>query len=274
MPDPRLRPYVRLLWSVRAGDAGEGSEVENIVPDGCPEIVINRADPFQRLHEGEASERQARVLLAGQLQRPIQILPTGVVDLVGIRFEPGGLHALLGIPMHELLDEAVCVTQVERRLHDRLERSASSAHAEECFAAIQELLGCWLEGRGRRGVELGVTRAAIGLVEEGCMSVDGMAGSLGVNRRLLERLFRTEVGLSPKLYARIRRLQSVLERVDGGTGRLGWAEIALEHGFTDQSHLIRDFRLLAGRTPERYLAERTDLAGFMETPDLSHSSNP
>jgi len=78
---------------------------------------------------------------------------------------------------------------------------------------------------------------------------------------------------------RIRRLQGVLGALDplgqlrrNGSTR-GWAELAALHGYTDQSHLIRDFRLLAGTTPERYVAERTPLASLIEGA-ASHSSNP
>ena len=103
---------------------------------------------------------------------------------------------------------------------------------------------------------------------------EGLAARLGVGRRALERMFREEVGLSPKLFVRIERLQRVLASLEHAAPDARWAELALRHGYFDQSHLIRDFRLLAGTTPERHVAERTELASCFEAREPSHSSNP
>ncbi len=94
-----------------------------------------------------------------------------------------------------------------------------------------------------------------------------------MNRRSLERLFRLEVGISPKLYARIGRVQGVLGELDGGRPVTSWSDVAIAHGFSDQSHMIRDFRAIVGTTPERFLSEQTAMAHHFCAGDLSHSSN-
>jgi len=64
----------------------------------------------------------------------------------------------------------------------------------------------------------------------------------------MQRVFARDLGISPKLYARIVRLNAVLATLDE-TERARAVDLALDAGYFDQAHLLRDFRLLAGRTP-------------------------
>ncbi len=276
-PSAALRPFVRCFWILRApGSRGE-PQADRIVPDGCSEIVVNRADPFRRVRGG-ARREQEPVLLVGPAGRAITIAPTGEVDLFGIRFEPGGLHALLAVPAHELFEQDLCLGQVDGPLRGELERTAPCATVAERQVATERVLARRLRTRRASTAARERVRAAIGLVAQGPHSVEALAARLGTSRRALERDFRDQVGLSPKLYARVARLQAVLKRLEGGRPARGWAELAVACGFADQSHLIREFRLLAGTTPERHLRERTPLAACFEARDapggLSHSSNP
>ena len=276
-PRSELRPYVRVFWGLR-GPADPSGGLDRIIPDGCPEIVINRADRFRRQTADGHSHEQARVLLVGQLRSAIEIAPTGAVDLLGVRFEPGGLFALLGTPMHELADMDVALATLAPRLRDALVDAAREHDLRRAVGELEVALLHELDLRGRlhRG-GAGLVGAAVGLARLGPQQVGGthgLAAQLGIGRRALERLFRHEVGLSPKLFARIERLQGVIASVEHTAPGICWAHLALRHGYADQSHLIRDFRLLAGTTPQRYVAERTELASCFELRDSSHPSNP
>lgn len=267
LPAPRLRPFVRCLWRLRAPSPGG---VERILPDGCAEIVLNRADPFRRVRDGHGTP-QPVALAVGQLERPLSVEPTGAVDLAGVRFEPGGLFALLGAPMHELTGRDVELDQLDRRL-------AASLAAATTLVELEEALVRRLDARGVASTAgAGLVGAAMRAMERGATTAGELTRVLAVPRRSLERLFRNEVGLAPKRYLRVRRFQSLLRALAAGRPARGWADLAAAHGFADQSHLIREFRALAGTTPQRHLAERTPLAGCFEgaepSPEMSHSSN-
>ena len=60
--------------------------------------------------------------------------------------------------------------------------------------------------------------------------------------------FARDLGIRPKVYARIVRLNAVLATLDDAE-RARAVDLALEAGYFDQAHLLRDFRILAGRTP-------------------------
>jgi transcriptional regulator GlxA family with amidase domain len=104
--------------------------------------------------------------------------------------------------------------------------------------------------------------------------MDLLAHRCNVSARKLQRLFREHVGLPAKVLARIFRFQHVF-RVAESVPPPEWAEIALECGYVDQAHLIRDFRELGGQPPTALLAAESDLAeSFLQAKRLSHFSNP
>ena len=247
-PRRELAPFVKCFW--RLEGSPDEPAVERVVPDGCCEIVLNRADPFRGV---EAERIQPRLMLVGQIRRFIRIQPTGRVDLLGVRFRPGGMFPFLGVPMAELTDERIDLGDVCRRLRRDLE----GADLEQ----VEERL---LDRLGRRGRVAGAVR----LIERSGGEV--RIGDLG-SARSLERAFRKEVGVPPKLLARIVRFQQVIRSVER-TARLDWARLAVEAGYYDQAHLIRDFKHFAGMTPGRYFASEHPMADFFN--GVSHSSNP
>ena len=185
-------------------------------------------------------------LLVGQMTRPILIAPTGSVQLLGIRFHPGGTFPFFRIPMHELTDRVLelgaLASEFERDVIARAEAAPSS---QAKIAAVEELLGdrvrhfkhdSWLMDLSAKSVRLG-----------GQVSVDELAADAGVSSRQLERRFLREVGIGPKLLCRILRFQQIFRAVNRTDA--SWAAVAADCGYYDQAHLIRDFQQFAGQTP-------------------------
>ena len=87
-------------------------------------------------------------------------------------------------------------------------------------------------------------------------TVEILSDHAGLSGRRLARLFALEVGLTPKLYARVLRFRRVLQltHVDRP---VDWSDIAHRCGYFDQAHFIRDFKEFSGLTPGDYLARRT-----------------
>jgi AraC-like DNA-binding protein len=84
---------------------------------------------------------------------------------------------------------------------------------------------------------------------------------VGLSARRFTRLFTLEVGLTPKLYARIERFQRVLREMDAPAG--DWTDIAQRCGYFDQSHLIRECRAMSGFTPGELAQRRVDNSGHV-----------
>ena len=181
VPRSPLRDYVRCIWTMRS----DGGGTERLLPDGTCEIVLNRGDPFR--HEGRL---QPRAMVVGQLARFMEIEPTGAVDLVGVRFRPGGLFPFLRAPMAELTGTWADLRDVDRRL--RLEDGIEEALLDRLRPAN------------------GAVARAVAAIERGEQRIGRVADDAGIHPRRLERMFLREVGLPPKMLARIARFQGVL----------------------------------------------------------------
>jgi AraC-like DNA-binding protein len=83
-----------------------------------------------------------------------------------------------------------------------------------------------------------------------------LADKAGFSQRRFIELFRNEIGITPKRFSRLRRFREVISALQGQQ-RADWTDLALSHGYFDQSHLIHEFREFSGLAPGEYLGLRT-----------------
>ncbi len=220
------------------------------------ELILNFGANFaEHSPDGTARKQPARFLV-GQMTGPVLIAPTGRVELMGIRFHPGGTFPFFRLPMHELTDTWVELgalsTTLERELTKGVDELVSMAQK---VAAVQERLISQIRGTNKGSLSLDL--AARMVARGGLVSLDELVADSGISGRQLERRFLQEVGLGPKLLSRILRFQQVFQAVERDD--VGWAPIAIECGYYDQSHLIRDFQQFARQSPAVLLAQQTQL---------------
>lgn len=116
-PCSALRPFVRCYWLL-AGRFEVTPEPRRIFPDGSMEMVFHFADPFL-----SGGQRQARALLAGQIWAPLVLQPSLAIDVLGVRFRPGGSAAFLRFAQHEVAGRVAPLEDVwgeGRRWYERL----------------------------------------------------------------------------------------------------------------------------------------------------------
>ena len=218
------------------------------MPDGCPELIVHLGDPFARWIDCRWVV-QPRAFLAGTLSRPWLLRAGRRIDTVGIRFRAGETTGVLPLSMAGASDRELALAGiVGRGAAGALVRTLRSARTGTArFVAAERWLAARLgEARPRR-----ITAArAVALIRAGGgqARIDDVARSLGWSRRRIERAFARDLGIRPKVYARIVRLNAVLATLED-TERPRAVDLALEAGYFDQAHLLRDFRILAGRTP-------------------------
>jgi methylphosphotriester-DNA--protein-cysteine methyltransferase len=104
------------------------------------------------------------------------------------------------------------------------------------------------------------------VAHNGMLQVNDLLKESCMSRRTFERKFFQKVGLSPKYYARIRRIGYLCSLI-AGKKKVDWAKIFYECDFYDQAHFIKDFEEFTGRTPQQYLKENTELANYVERPN-------
>ena len=84
-----------------------------------------------------------------------------------------------------------------------------------------------------------------------------VADKTGFSTRRFIELFKKHVGMTPKLFCRVRRFQRVLHQIASGKS-VNWTGVALDGGYFDQAHFIHDFRAFSGINPAKYLADYKD----------------
>ncbi len=267
-PGPELREIVECVWMVSDPLRRGTRAPERIVPDACPEIIVHLGDPFFR-QVGRRWNRQPRAFLAGTLTRPWMLRPGARVATLGMRFRPGAVRALFpALDLALATDREVPLGEIAGPRPTRgLGASLRTAVGVEARLACAE---GWLLERlaavPRRAPRL--TEAAVALVRRtrGGARIEAVAARLEVGQRRLERAFRRDLGIRPKLFARIVRLHAVLARLDAEE-RESAVDLALAAGYFDQSHLLRDFRGVAGRSPRAARAGDGEMARHFTRPD-------
>ena len=159
-----------------------------------------------------------------------------------------GARLLFGVPMSELRGRVVPISDVLPVRHRRLgERMQDAAGWDERF----DLLDCALaECIAGARIETSIVAWAVRRIEEtgGAVEMRALARELGYSRKHVITLFRDHVGLPPKLLARIVRFDGLLRHLRTGAAR-SWADLALDCGYYDQAHLVREVRRFTGLTP-------------------------
>ena len=246
-PSTSLAPFVRCVWTL-AGSAATVRAPQPVVPDGCMELILNFGDAFDRHRiDGTFVERQPLELLVGPSTGPAVIVPTGGVDLVGVRLHPWGAAPFLGVEPAALRDELLPVREVSRTLAASMEPVRAGRTAPERLSRLVAALEVM---SGRRDPPDAAVRAIVTMLDtcDPLPSVRELAARTGRSTRWIQRGFGRQVGLSPKMLARIGRAQRALRIAERHEER-SWAAVAAEAGYFDHSHLVRDFRQIVGCTP-------------------------
>jgi AraC-like DNA-binding protein len=267
-----LSNHVECVWLLEGADLRASADLpasadlrasaapERILPDGCVELILNFGDLFREHKEAGRSELQTSRFVVGQMTQPVLVSPTGAVQLLGIRFAPGGALPFFPIPQGEMTNRIAPLADIAGALDREFASQVYEARQlPEKIAVIETLLIKRMRAEENRGASLRIAISEI-VSSGGQTSVDRLASDLGVSGRQLERRFMNEVGLGPKLLCRILRFQQVFRAVERADKN--WARIAADCGYHDQSHLIRDFRQFAGQTPSVLFEHFTPFAEF------------
>ena len=260
VPAAPVSRFVENLWLVRGRVPQPNRQM--LLPDGALVVIFNLGEP-QRLCERADVRRHALFRaswVSGQQPQPIVIEQAGGYHLAGIRFRPGGAFPLFRCSQAELTGRVV-------ELADLWGREAGAVRAQlgdaPNGAALLRRLERWLARRYRdaSGSDERVAFAAAAL-QRGGTGVGRIAELANISAKHLVQQFTRQVGLAPKYFGRVQRLQRTIRAI-GQRPAVDWTEIALAGGFYDQAHLINEFRDLTGLTPGDYLARRSPYLGYL-----------
>jgi len=231
-PAPDLARHVARYWVFRVRGAGAA---HRLWPDACISLALVPQPPM--------------VSIVGPHLGPLDVAAGDGAVYWGARFWPDAGGLVLGIPATAVRDVNVraspAVTLAFAPFFERLRAGAmDEASAAQLFDRILRPLVV-----AARPIDDAVRRAVLAIMAgRGEQPITAVALSIGLGERQLQRRFRIAVGLTPKQFARIRRLRTAVGGLLG-PDPARWAEVAANLGYADQSHLIHEFSQLTGLTP-------------------------
>jgi AraC-like DNA-binding protein len=258
-PGPPLDGLVRAI-TYQAGEQPRTS-VEKILPGPGASVWINlNRDEFRSFGDTGQVERVPGAMLAGPTSRAAVIEFEQGRAHISVTFALGAAGCFSGPPLDVTRDLQVPLGDVWGRPGAVLrERVLEAATPQDALDVVEGVLL-----RRVAGPADPLVVAAGGALSAG-IAVGKVAADLGVLPRTLRRRFTAQVGLSPKRYARVQRLQRVVRDLDGRSS-VDWAGVAARHGYADQPHLVEEFRQLVAVTPTEYLRSRVDGPNHLRFP--------
>lgn len=244
-PSRAISRWVRCLWYYRSSEWSHA--LEYVLPTGTAQLLINlRDDRFAwRDQPGGPLLESSGTMVQGPRDIP-QLVGTDQQRFVaGVVFRPGGVAAFLP-------DSARVIRNGHAELSDLSERDAAGWREElsslSPIDAIRRIDAELVRLRSRRppsDVLYAAERLAMGA------PLDAVVESAPGSARGFRARFVDAVGLSPKRFAMVQRVQRVCAGLRPGVST-DWARVAHRFGYADQAHLARDFRRFVGVSPTRY----------------------
>jgi AraC-like DNA-binding protein len=253
-------------WDRASGDPHQS----RALPRGAATIIVDvggrqRVDFYAS--DGATSLDVPPAFVAGAGTASYVTNIDGTQAVLTVHFRPAGALPFLGVPLGELENSCVGLDDLwgaeGRSLREQLVAAASTA---DRIALLESFLMSRLH-RHELSAHPAVDAVRAAFEEHPSMRISQACEMTGLSAKRLTAAFRAEVGLGPKAYLRVRRLQAALRRLDTG-GSLG-ADIAADLGYFDQAHFVREFRDFTALTPTQYSDRRSWLPSHVELASAS-----
>ncbi|MGN7382719.1 DUF6597 domain-containing transcriptional factor [Paenibacillus sp. SAFN-117] len=237
-PSEDIGYFVKHFWMVRWDLNGQPPYLQQVVPNPCVNMVVEKN----------------RTLIYGAAKHKFSRLLEGKDMVFGVKFKPGGFYPFAKRPISRLTGRFIRLESIFNVETESFEEQILSQDSPEKMVELAEaLIRRNLPGRDEKVVRINQIIDRI-QADRGITKVDQVCDGFQINIRKLQRMFGQYVGVSPKWVIKLYRLQNAAETLDKGRAP-DWLDLSLKLGYYDQSHFIRDFRSIIGKTPEEFLTE-------------------
>ncbi|HEX5737047.1 MAG TPA: helix-turn-helix domain-containing protein [Hydrogenophaga sp.] len=254
-----LNTFVESLWYSER-DALPHTR-ERSLPTGSAHMVVPLLQAHLIRYDG-VDDTDARWLRGPIVQGPSDRFGVRGVEgpsaVIGVHFKPGGAAAFFGGELPHLRNRTELLEDLwGAAAHDLHEQLKAAGSPQRALWLLQEHLMRRLQHAAPPDPLAAFAIEAFGRdpARARVLPVQHQTGCLPAQ---FIRRFEETVGLTPKRYARVLRFGVLLPRLVR-CGPRDWAEIAVDAGYFDQSHLIREFRQLAGMPPGAYVPVHADM---------------
>ncbi|MGO4212333.1 helix-turn-helix domain-containing protein [Terriglobus sp. 2YAB30_2] len=239
-PAAPLRPYIREMLWVRS----EEDRVQTLLPESSMTLALRVAGAVTR-----GTDRLPGMVISGVQVHARSLTHARGAETVIVRFTEAGAAAFLRESAGQFSNKTIDLLDVlPKEIRSRFkDLPESHATPEGYFDTVERHLADHLRAAGEISRPIAEAAAMIRR-HGGKLRSENLARAVGMSERALERAFLREVGVRPKMLSRLARLEHVCELWDRGHSL---TDVAQHAGYTDQPHMVRDFRDLTGASPRR-----------------------
>jgi AraC-like DNA-binding protein len=241
-PHEALKKYIDIYW-VSSTNSLYIPSPKKFFPDGCNELFANTGNNTLYLNETIAV-KPGIIYLGGTLTQAVNFSGIPNSNFFGIRFKPGGFRIFFKFPIHEVTGQFTELQITELKfVFDQKDSITTKGRLDSFFL---QRLNTTNERFLSIAQDLHLTTGKI--------TVDNLAKRHDIGFRSLERLFKSNVGISPKELSKILRFQAVVKRLKTKTYNESFLDLAFELGYYDHAHLTNEIKRFTGLTPSQLRA--------------------
>jgi len=236
-PSSVLSGIIETFWFVSWDLSDKEPHVQQNIPDPCINIVFE-ADV-------------AKVVGAVTKRYSVELFGKG--RIFGIKFIPGGFYSLTGMEVSKFTDSDLSIKQFfGKETNELIKEINATSNIKQMVQLSENFFQSQILKLKRNANEV-VSIVSLISNDLSILRVIDLSRKTGLSERNLQRLFKEQVGVSPKWVIRKYRIQEVLSRLE--EGNYDWQQLVSQLDYFDQSHFIKDFKSLIGVTPVEYIKQ-------------------
>ncbi len=253
-PSAPLKQFVDCFWEGTFNLNGNENVSFRMVPNACLELIIHLDDLRCNFPGPKSLIQTPDYMLIGLFTETAEVHFTGTVPVFTIRFKPEALFSLFSLNGAEVFGRYEDVTLMPGNdFSDFCNRIRGKNDSSEMIAFAEQYL---LKKLNERKSKLDyVGRAAELMREPGVTNIKEISNEVCISERQLERKFREIIGIGPKHYLRLTRINRVLKILEHGRS-LNLTSVAYHCGYFDQAHFIKDFKKITGKNPALFFKQK------------------
>ena len=236
-----------------------------VIPNGCLELIIHLNEWHCDLQNAIGWSRSPEYMIVGMHTKPYFVQFGNWVKVFAIRFKPDGFHNIFRIPPSAIKDSKEDFSQIMgiqfRDFSHRIKEKKSFMAMISC--AENQLL----KNLDHKIISSNyVSLAAEVIRQTKSIKMKDLPNHVYISMRQLDRQFKEQLGISPKHYMRITRLNEV-QRLLNNDYRMDLTSVAYHCGYSDQAHFINEFKSFTGALPTMFIRGKNT---YISNPGLSH----